>query len=111
MKKIASLSDVSRTNQLRISEPPEIVASKLFQHLFKSGRGIESFIANSLDLSPFDQSLKLYQKQHKAIKGEIQKRLARHNEMLNESDIQYSLSYVDGKNFVFFLSPNKNHSV
>ena len=46
-----SLSDTSRTNQLKITEKPEIVAKKLFQYLFKMGKGIETFPADNLDIS------------------------------------------------------------
>jgi hypothetical protein len=38
-----ALSDISRTNQLKILENPEDIADKLFQYLFKADRGIESF--------------------------------------------------------------------
>ncbi len=41
--KTAALSDISRTNQLKILENPQKVAEKLFQYLFKSGQGIEHF--------------------------------------------------------------------
>jgi hypothetical protein len=110
MNKIKAQSEISRTNQLRISDSPEAVAKKLFQFLFKSGKGIESFNASNLDTTMLDQSLGYYQKQNKAIKHEIQKRLDKTGDQISASDIQYSLFSVDGKKFVFFLSPNKTHS-
>jgi hypothetical protein len=110
MNKIKALSETSRTNQLRISDSPEIVAKKLFQFLFKSGKGIESFNASNLDTTMLDQSLGYFQRQNKAIKYEIQKRLDKAGDQIGASDIQYSLFNVDGKKFVFFLSPNKTHS-
>ena len=39
----AALSDISRTNQIKIQQSPEEVGEKLFQFLFKSGKGIEYF--------------------------------------------------------------------
>ncbi len=92
-----SLSDVSRTNQLRITQTPEEVAEKLFQYLFKMDKGIESFPAKNLDLSQYkDSSLSFYQKRHRVIKQEIKKRLAIYNEEWEYSDIQYFLSYSGG---------------
>ena len=38
-----SLSDISRTNQLKITEAPKEVAEKLFRYLFKMEKGIEYF--------------------------------------------------------------------
>ena len=38
-----ALSDISRTNQLKIAHPPEEVAEKLYQYLFRMGKGIETF--------------------------------------------------------------------
>lgn len=109
LKLTQSLSDISRTNQLEIMEKPENVAEKLFQYLFKLGKGIETFPVDNLDLSMYeDPSLNEYQKRHRAIKQEIKKRLAIYNENWKSSDIQYFVSY--SKNYVFFLSPNKTHS-
>lgn len=111
IKMTKALSDLSRTNQLRLTENPKEMAEKLYQYLFKMGKGIESFSANNLDLSKYeDASLDFYQKRHKAIKYEIKQRLDAHGEKSKYSDIRYFLSYFDGKNYVFFLSSNKNHS-
>lgn len=111
IKMTNALSDISRTNQLRLTENPKEMAEKLYQYLFKMDKGIESFSANNLDLSKYEgSSLNFYQKQHRAIKYEIKQRLDAHGEKSKYSDIQYFLSYFDGKNYVFFLSSNKNHS-
>lgn len=111
LKLTQSLSDVSRTNQLKIMEKPENVAEKLFQYLFKMGKGIETFPVDNLDMSMYeDPSLSFFQKRHRAIKQEIKKRLAVYGENWKSSDIQYFLSYSNGKNYVFFLSPNRTHS-
>ncbi|MEG3935842.1 MULTISPECIES: hypothetical protein [unclassified Microcoleus] len=113
--KIAALSDISRTNQLKILETPQQVAEKLFQYLFKSGQGIEHFIlkdpiAEDKDSENEESRARFYKKRHKDIKNEIKKRLAEHGEKRENSDIQYFLSYTGGRKYVFFLSPNKNHS-
>jgi len=106
-----ALSDISRTNQLRLTENPKEIAEKLYQYLFKMDKGIESFSANDLDLSKYEESsLNFYQKRHRAIKYEIKKRLNAHGEEWQYSDIRYFLSYFEGKNYVFFLSHNKTHS-
>ena len=113
--KIAALSDISRTNQLKILETPQQVAEKLRQYLFKLGQGIEHFtleyrLGEDKD-SENENSLPIFYKdRHKYIKAQVQKRLAAHGERREKSDIQYFLSYADGKQYVFFLSPNKNHS-
>ncbi len=111
IKMTKALSDISRTNQLRLIENPKEIAEKLFRYLFKMDKGIESFSANDLDLSKYeDSSLDFYQKRHRAIKHEIKNRLDAHGGNCKYSDIQYFLSPFDGKNYVFFLSPNKTHS-
>ncbi len=113
--KIAALSDISRTNQLKILETPQQVAEKLFQYLFKSGQGIEHFtleyrLAENEDSENEDSRASFYKERHKHIKNEIKKRLAEHGKEPENSDIQYFLSYTGGKKYVFFLSPNKNYS-
>ena len=108
---ITALSDISRTNQLQTIQSHQEIAEKLYLHLFNIGKGIECFSANTLDLSKYDDtSLRFYQKRHRAIKQEIKKRLADSGKEWKASDIQYFLSYFEGKNYVFFLSPNKTHS-
>ncbi len=105
---IPALSDSSRTNQLRLTENQEEIAEKLYLYLFKMDKGIESFSANDLDLSKYeDSSLNDYQKQHRAIKQEIKKRLG---DNCKYSDIRYFLSYFGGKKMCFFLSTNKTNS-
>ncbi|WP_373536597.1 hypothetical protein [Microcoleus sp.] len=114
--KTAALSDISRTNQIEILQTPKQVAEKLFQYLFKMGKGIESFplpypLPEDKDSENNEESrATYYKKQHKYIKEEVQKRLAAQGEKWEKSDIQYFLSYTEGKKYVFFLSPNKTHS-
>ena len=106
-----ALSDISRTNQLKLIENPKQIAEQLYRYLFKMGKGIESFSANDLDLSKYEESsLNKYQKRHRAIKHKIKKRLQDHGEDCDYSDIRYFLSYFDGKNYVFFFTPNENDS-
>ncbi|WP_228056576.1 hypothetical protein [Microcoleus sp. LEGE 07076] len=114
--KTAALSDISRTNQIEILQKPQELAEKLFQYLFKMGKGIESFplpypLPEDKDSENNEESrATYYKKQHKYIKEEVQKRLAAQGEKWEKSDIQYFLSYTEGKKYVFFLSPNKTHS-
>lgn len=110
IKMTEALSDVSRTNQIEIEQAPEEVAEKLFQYLFKMGKGIETFDMKGWFSKKETSQPGFYEKRHKIIKSEIQKRLAGHGEKPKYSDIQYFFSYAGGKNYVFFLSPNKNHS-
>ncbi len=114
-KTIKALSDKSRTNQLKILQTPEEAAEKLFLYLFKVGKGIEHFplqaqLAEDQYCEDEDSRAAFYKKRHRLIKSQIQERLSAYGEKLKYSDIQYFVSYADGKNFVFFLSPNKNHS-
>ncbi|WP_335082935.1 hypothetical protein [Nostoc sp.] len=110
-----AFSDKSRTNQLKILLNPEDVAEKLYLYLFKMGKGIEHFdpkyqVAEDEYSQDEDSQAGYYEKQHKFIKSQIQERLSVNGQKPKYSDIQYFLSYVDGKNNVFFLSPNKSHS-
>lgn len=107
---IKALSDISRTNQLKILQTPEEVAEKLFQYLFKVDKGIEHFsIKGSFTKDQYSQP-DFYEERHKIIKSEIQKRLSEYGEKPKYSDIQYFFSYSNGESYVFFLSPNKSHS-
>lgn len=113
--KIAALSDISRTNQIKILLTPQQVAEKLFQYLFKLEQGIEHFtleyrLAEEENSENEDSRASFYKERHKYIKNEIKKRLAEHGKERENTDIQYFLSYTGGKKYVFFLSPNKNHS-
>lgn len=114
--KTAALSDISRTNQLKIEEKNlKDVAEKLRQYLFKMGKGIEHFIlkyplAENKDSENEDSRPTFYKERHKYIKAQVQERLAAHGEKREKSEIQYFLSYTGGQKYVFFLSPNKNHS-
>ncbi|MFB8796551.1 MAG: hypothetical protein U7126_20555 [Microcoleus sp.] len=114
--KTAALSDISRTNQLKIEEKNlKDVAEKLRQYLFKMGQGIEHFIlkyplAENKDSENEDSRPTFYKERHKYIKAQVQERLAAHGEKREKSEIQYFLSYTGGQKYVFFLSPNKNHS-
>jgi hypothetical protein len=106
---IKELSDISRTNQLKITETSEEIAEKLYQYLFKLGKGIEYFgIQNDWFTKEDYSNTNFYKIRHKRIKAEIRQRLSSFTENLQDSEVQYFLSY-DKKN-VFFLSPNKNHS-
>lgn len=114
--KTAALSDISRTNQLKIEEKNlKDVAEKLRQYLFKMGKGIESFplpypLPEDKDSENNEESRATsYKEQHKYIKEQVKARLAAHGEKWEKSDIQYFLS-TGGKKYVFFLSPNKTHS-
>ncbi|TAG92410.1 MAG: hypothetical protein EAZ09_25380 [Oscillatoriales cyanobacterium] len=112
--KTAALSDISRTNQLKIEEKNlKDVAEKLRQYLFKMGKGIEHFtleyrLSEDKDSENEDSRANFYKERHKYIKEQVQARLAAHGEKWEKSDIQYFLSY--DKKSVFFLSPNKTHS-
>ncbi|WP_293349738.1 MULTISPECIES: hypothetical protein [unclassified Microcoleus] len=113
--KTAALSDISRTNQLKILENPQEVAEKLRKYLFKEGQGIEHFelkypIVEDKDSENEDSRPTFYKERHKYIKAQVQERLAAHGEKREKSEIQYFFSYNGGKKYVFFLSPNKNHS-
>ncbi|NDJ25339.1 hypothetical protein GS682_27605 [Nostoc sp. B(2019)] len=114
-KMTKALSDKSRINQLQILLKPEDVAEKLFLYLFKTGKGIEHFVPEYQVVEDEysqdeDSQADFYEKRHRFIKNQIQERLSVNGEKPKYSDIQYFLSYVDGKNHVFFLSPNKSHS-
>lgn len=107
-----ALSDISRTNQLKISQhiKNEEIAEKLFQYLFKMNKGIEHFSIKGWFTKEEYSQPDFYEKRHKIIKDEIQKRLSEQGEKPAYSDIQYFFSYSNGDNNVFFLSPNKTHS-
>lgn len=112
----AALSDISRTNQIKIQQSPKEVAEKLFQFLFKSGKGIEYFSIKgwySKDNQQLTEKLSsddFFRRRHKDIKLEIQKRLAEYGEKADLANIQYFLSRANGNYHVFFLSPNNTHS-
>ena len=110
---IETSSDVSRTNQLKIVASPEEVAEKLFLYLYRLGRGVEYFQLGARDEYPKNDKraqAAYFRERHKAIKLEIQKRLAEYGEKPDLSNIQYFLSNFSGANYVFFLSPSKTHS-
>jgi hypothetical protein len=114
-KMTKALSDKSRTNQLQILDTPEEVAEKFYLYLFRQGKGIEHFrleyqLPEDESSEDDDSRSNFYKKRHKFIKHQIQERLSAHGQKPNKLDIQYFLSYADGQNYVFFLSPNKNHS-
>lgn len=108
---VSALSDVSKTNQIRILDTPEVVAEKLFIYLYQQGKGVESF--NIRDLFRREENVEnetetFFRDRHKKIKMEIQKRLEAYGQKVNLSTIQYFLSPIDGN--VFFLSSNNKHS-
>jgi hypothetical protein len=111
---VQELSDISRTNQIKILDKPEDIAEKLFQYLFKMGKGIEYF---ALDFHTSDNNVPdnnsqttFYQDRNKFIKHEVLKRLSASGQDRNYSDIQYFLSSANGTKYVFFLSSNTSHS-
>lgn len=116
---IKESSAISRTNQLQIS-PNQDIAAKLYQYLFKADKGIEHFELKYPPVNNKDSEgensqqdiskLDFFTKRHKYIKKEVKKRLAKYGKEIKCGDIQYFLAYSNGKNNVFFLSPNKNHS-
>lgn len=123
---IEAKSDISRTNQLKIL-PKQDIAEKLYQYLFQAGKGIEYFelkyppttdeedrdsenSTSEAESSDGNSQADFYRERHKYIKNEVKKRLSQHGEEINYSDIQYFLSRNNGKNYIFFLSPNKQNS-
>lgn len=116
---IKEKSAISRTNQLQIL-PNKNIVEKLYQYLFKADKGIEHFElqyppttdkdSEEEDTQQDNSESKFFEERHKFIKKEVQKRLAKYGKEIKYGDIQYFLSYSNGKNYVFFLSPNKNHS-
>lgn len=134
---IAALSGIARTNQIKITDSPQVTADKLFNYLFSLGRGIESFSLDEVDLrinwelieeeededeaddeesekkkrTKDEAKAEMFRQQHRRIKEEIQKRLAAQGEAWPYEEIQYisSFSAKDRKQ-IFFLSPNANHS-
>ncbi|MGC4098980.1 MAG: hypothetical protein QM706_17865 [Nitrospira sp.] len=111
---INALSDVSKTNQIKISDTPEAVAENLFIYLHQHGKGVDSF--NIKDWYSREEHAArdkkernaIFRNRHKKIKLEIQKRLEAYGEKTDLSTIQYFLSPMDGN--VFFISPNNQHS-
>lgn len=118
---ISSLSDISRTNQLKIISLLEEIAEKLHQYLFNNGKGIESFPAYSKqnmeeeqpndDDDLEDEHLNRFIEWHREIKQKIRERLAMQGEDLKEAyPPQYVMAKVDEKWQVFYLSPNKKYA-
>ncbi|MBD2203203.1 hypothetical protein H6G33_17365 [Calothrix sp. FACHB-1219] len=105
-----ALSDQSRTNQIQILDKLEDVAENLVQYLISKNKGIENFPLKYQVDGDENSQTDYYKNRHKYIKSQIQERLSVNADKPKYSDIQYFLGYVDGKNHVFFLSPNKNHS-
>lgn len=107
-------SDVSKTNQIKILESPDEVAEKLFQYLYKLGKGIDYFSIRGWyageERTNRDKKTTeaFYRRRQRDIKLKIQKKLAEHGEKADLSTIQYFLSPADGN--VFFISPNNKHS-
>lgn len=120
-------SDISRTNQLQIL-PEQNIVEKLELYLRKADKGIESFPlkyerptseenedsensdseAESTDNE--ESKYNYYRERHKWIKNEIKKRLSKDGKRVKYGDIQYFISTGNKKKYIFFLSPNKNHS-
>jgi len=100
------LSDVSRTNQLKILDNPEEVAEKLFQYLYKRGKGIDLFPPS--DIRQESDSKTNFIDRHQRIKEEVKNRLVASGQPVESKDIQYFLGEAGGENYVFFLSPAKH---
>lgn len=111
---IKELSDISRTNQIKIDES-ENVAEKLFQYLFRVGKGIAHFeYKPSDDFQRKDSNSKdeFYKKRHQDIKRKVKERLLEYGETpTNSEDIQYFLSYIEKKTYVFFLYPTSSEKI
>ncbi len=111
---VNALSDVSKTNQVRILDAPEVVAEKLFIYLHQLGRGVETFNIRELNSkiesaeTTETNSESTFRNRHKRIKIEIQKKMEIYGKKVELSSIQYFLSPANGN--IFFLSPNNNHS-
>src|SRR5690349_6434222 len=97
-----AFSDVSRTNQLKVTYSPEEVAEKLFLYLFNKDKGIEYFILDKDWQANREESQSgFYEARHKYIKEQVKERLLAHGEKPNYSDVQYYLSYSNGETHVF----------
>lgn len=111
---VNALSDVSKTNQVRILDAPEVVAEKLFVYLHQLGKGVETFNIRELNSkvesaeNAETNSESTFRNRHKRIKIEIQKKMEVYGKKVELSSIQYFLSPTNGN--IFFLSPNNNHS-
>lgn len=102
-------SDVSRTNQLKITDDVAVMAEKLYLYLYSQGKGIEHFPLNGKITNPDGMPIS-YQDLHHRIKEEIRNRLIEAGQNPSVTDIHYHVvSAKDGRS-VYFLSPNKDHS-
>lgn len=101
-------SDVSRSNQLKILDTPEVTAEKLRQYLHGKGKGIDVFPTGSLpqDKAPNGD----YIDRDRRIREEVKKRLLAAGQPLENMDIQYFLAESGGESHVFFLTPNRKHT-
>lgn len=101
-------SDVSRSNQLRILDPTEVVADKLRQYLYANGKGIDVFPTRSLPQKNAPNGD--YTDRDRCIRKEVKKRLIAAGQSLENMDIQYFLTESGGERYVFFLTPNSKHT-
>lgn len=105
---IQEKSDVSRSNQLKILDAPEVMAEKIRQYLHTKGKGIEVFPTRSLNQDNAPRSD--YVDRDRRIKEEVKKRLINSGQPAEGMDIQYFLAESGGDSYVFFLTPNRKHT-
>jgi hypothetical protein len=104
-------SAISRTNQIRIEESPEVMSEHFFQYLYKKGRGIEHFILDPAwrsDTKETDGGQ--YNDRHQIIKDQVKQRLAAYKDWDDTAEPQYFVAYSNEQTHVYFLSPNNGHS-
>ncbi|MFZ6027286.1 MAG: hypothetical protein ACOYYS_06195 [Chloroflexota bacterium] len=101
-------SDVSRSNQVRILDTPEVIAEKLRQYLHEKGKGIDVFPVRRLlqDHAPNED----YIDRDRRIRKEVKKRLGASGQPLENMDIQYFLAESGGESYAFFLTSNRKHT-
>ena len=106
-----SVSDVSRTNQIKIEDSPDEVAECFYQYLHNKGKGIEHFILDSTWRSNTnDGDANQYRTRDQYIKEQVKQRLALYKDGQETAEPQYFVAYSNGQTHVYFLSPNKENS-
>ncbi len=106
-----ALSDVSRTNQVKITSSYAAIAEQLYLYLFKLGKGIESFSIKNMFTHEEKILPNFYTEiRHNRIKQKVHELLLKYDNKIDVSEVQYSIAYSNGGSLVYFLSPNKKHS-
>lgn len=106
-----SLSDVSRTNQIKIEDSPDEVAECFYRYLHDKSKGIEHFILDSSWRSDKDDGgANQYRTRDQYIKEQVKQRLASYKDGQETAEPQYFVAYSNGQTHVYFLSPNKENS-